>query len=91
MHLLWRAGGYPAQDELWSFIADDLVRLHLAESNEWERIRALMQQYADLPMDLADASLVAAAERTGLRRVFSLDRDFHVYRPHGTDHFHILP
>jgi hypothetical protein len=41
---------------------------------------ALMSKYQDLPMDLADASLVAAAEGLGARRVFTLDRDFHVYR-----------
>lgn len=34
----------------------------------------------DLPMDFADASLLAAAERLGTRRIFTLDRDFHVYR-----------
>lgn len=39
-----------------------------------------MAQYRDLPMDLADASLVAAAEATGWRRVFTLDRHFRAYR-----------
>lgn len=40
----------------------------------------LMQKYRDRPMDLADASLVVAAERLGLHRVFTLDSDFHIYR-----------
>ncbi len=41
----------------------------------------LMEQYADHPMDLADASLVAAAEAIGTRRVFTIDRkDFATYR-----------
>jgi predicted nucleic acid-binding protein len=41
----------------------------------------LMDLYADHPMDLADASLVAAAEALGTRRVFSIDRrDFETYR-----------
>jgi hypothetical protein len=40
-----------------------------------------MLQYADRPMDLADASLVATAEREDLRRVFTVDRrDFAAYR-----------
>ena len=40
-----------------------------------------MSRYADHPMDLADASLVAAAETLGIRRVFTLDRDdFATYR-----------
>ena len=31
-------------------------------------------------MDLADASLVAAAEWLGINRIFALDTDFYVYR-----------
>lgn len=45
------------------------------------RAFALMDRYADHPMDLADASLVTAAETLGLRKVFTLDRnDFSTYR-----------
>ncbi len=41
----------------------------------------LMERYADHPMDLADASLVTAAEALGTRRVFTIDRkDFETYR-----------
>jgi uncharacterized protein len=41
----------------------------------------LMEQYADHPMDLADASLIAAAEALGTRSVFTVDRgDFETYR-----------
>jgi predicted nucleic acid-binding protein len=40
-----------------------------------------MELYADHPMDLADASLVAAAEALGTRSVFTIDReDFETYR-----------
>lgn len=41
----------------------------------------LMRRYADHPMDLADASLVVAAEHLKTTRVFTLDRaDFLTYR-----------
>lgn len=44
-------------------------------------LTALMRQYADLPMDLADASLVLLAEEIGEGRIVSTDeRDFHAYR-----------
>ncbi|MGD7036740.1 type II toxin-antitoxin system VapC family toxin [Methylotuvimicrobium buryatense] len=44
-------------------------------------IVTLMQQYADLPMDFADASLVLLAESLGHGRILSTDkRDFHTYR-----------
>ncbi len=45
------------------------------------RLTALMLQYSDLPMDLADASLVLLAEELGEGRIVSSDeRDFHAYR-----------
>ncbi|MCX7074114.1 MAG: PIN domain-containing protein [Methylococcales bacterium] len=45
------------------------------------RLSELMIQYADLPMDLADASLVLLAEELGHGRILSTDRrDFHTYR-----------
>ncbi|SJM94352.1 type II toxin-antitoxin system VapC family toxin [Crenothrix polyspora] len=45
------------------------------------RLTNLMVQYADLPMDLADASLVLLAEELGHGRIVSTDkRDFHTYR-----------
>ena len=41
----------------------------------------LMEQYADRPMDLADASLVAAAEGLRTTKVFTIDRrEFLTYR-----------
>jgi predicted nucleic acid-binding protein len=40
-----------------------------------------MKKYADLPMDLADASLVILAEELGHGRILSTDRrDFNAYR-----------
>jgi len=45
------------------------------------RITELMIKYIDLPMDLADASLVLLAEHLGHGRIVSTDqRDFHTYR-----------
>jgi predicted nucleic acid-binding protein len=51
----------------------------------------LMRKYRDLPMDLADAALVRAAERKRLRRIFTLDRrDFQLYRPSRLGRFVLL-
>jgi predicted nucleic acid-binding protein len=45
------------------------------------RIETLMRRYANLPMDLADASLVVLAEELGEGRILSTDaRDFDGYR-----------
>lgn len=44
-------------------------------------LHVLMQKYADLPMDLADASLVWLAGAIGLLDIVTLDdRDFTAYR-----------
>jgi len=55
------------------------------------RLNILMRQYADLPMDLADASLVLLAEECGEGRIVSTDeRDFHAYRWKNQHPFHNL-
>lgn len=40
----------------------------------------ISERFADLPFDLADASIAEAAQRLKLRHVLSLDADFEVYR-----------
>jgi predicted nucleic acid-binding protein len=34
VYLLWRAGGLPAQEELWGYVADGLLVLHTAEASK---------------------------------------------------------
>lgn len=56
------------------------------------RARALLEKYADLPMDFADATLVALAEELDTTQVFTTDRtDFSVYRLADRRPFQILP
>ena len=77
---------------LWDTVMNGGVQLADISPREFSRIRTLMDQYADLPMDFADASLVALAERLKVRRVFTLDRrDFHVYRPRHVRSFEVFP
>lgn len=47
------------------------------------RIRELVLRYRDLPLGVADATVIAVAERNG-KRVLSLDRHFHVVAQEGT-------
>ncbi|MFZ0245223.1 type II toxin-antitoxin system VapC family toxin [Candidatus Binatus sp.] len=83
-----------AQDQraLWNMINVGGVRFVEIGHEDCPRMRELMWKYRDLPMDLADAALVRVAEREGLRRVFTIDRqDFEIYRPHRLGRFEILP
>ena len=56
------------------------------------RARALLIKYADLPMDFADATLVALAEELGSSWIFTTDRtDFSVYRLKDRQPFRLVP
>lgn len=91
MYLVGQVGGVPAQQRLWDLRRRGTVRLHLPGEAECDRMEVLMVRYQDAPMDLGDASLVAAAESLGIRRVFTLDRHFLFYRINDTDTFETVP
>lgn len=51
-----------------------------------------MEKYRDVPMDFADATLVALAEEMEVEEIFTLDmRGFRTYRIAGKRAFKILP
>ena len=80
MYLLGSVGGHRYQEGLWRMRAIGRLILHDLTPTEINRMALLMDKYHDTPMDLADASLVAVAERLSLRQVFTIDSDFYVYR-----------
>jgi predicted nucleic acid-binding protein len=59
-------------------------------TTDYARIAVLNQQYANVPTDFADLSLVAVAERLQLIDIVSLDSDFEIYRSHGKKTFNQL-
>jgi len=91
MYLLARYGSHPAQEELWGYVEEGIVTFHLASEAELKQMRTLMQTYRYTPMDLADASLVAAAEVLGTTRIFTTDSDFYIYRIGGKQPFEVIP
>jgi uncharacterized protein len=81
-----------AQQTLWQMVDAGAVGFLELGSHDCPRMRELMRKYRDLPMDLADAALVRVAEREGLRRIFTIDRqDFEIYPPYRFGRFQILP
>ena len=59
---------------------------------DWSRCVELVEDYADLRLDLMDASIVAVAERLGVTTIATLDhRAFTVVRPRHLDAFELLP
>ena len=66
---------------LRDFIGHGGLLVWFMDGTSLTRAFELMEQYADHPMDLADASLVAAAEVLETRKIFTIDRtDFAAYR-----------
>jgi GGDEF domain-containing protein len=63
LSLSWRA-----QDALWELLEDEDIDLLSLDAPDMRRARELMRKYRDLPMDLADAALVAVAERERIAR-----------------------
>src|SRR5256885_2378545 len=69
-------------DELFEMADSGIIRVTLDFNAERKHLRALMRTYRDVPMSLADATLVRLSELHRDGRVFTLDSDFHIYRRH---------
>jgi predicted nucleic acid-binding protein len=91
MYLLGRGGGIVGQRALWRLVNTRRLVVADLSTATAERSARLMDQYADRPMDLADATLVAYAEEQGSRTIFTLDADFQVYRFRGRQRFETIP
>lgn len=66
--------------QLTTLIEQGWIRVVFDFSDEAEAVMALMRRYANVPMSFADACLVRMAEQHEGKPLFTLDRDFHVYR-----------
>lgn len=87
-YLLLQKAGNKAQCQFLNKVAQGAVTIFQLELHHLRRIIALMTKYADLPMDLADGSLVVLAEELGDGRILTADqRDFQVYRWNNTQRF----
>lgn len=68
-------------DRLRDFVSERGLSVWFSSPASLVREFELMEKYRDHPMDLADASLVAAAEELETRKIFTVDRsDFATYR-----------
>jgi uncharacterized protein len=96
MYFAQREGGFPFQQQLWRFVTEGALRLYEPGEEILEALllhmEELMRQYRDLPMDLADASLVALADQLNVRQIFTLDKtDFRIYTTQNGETFEIIP
>lgn len=79
-------------ERVWTFVHSGVVDVARIEQPELRHVHALMRQYADRPMDFADATLVYLAEREELTTIFTIDHnDFETYRIGGRKRFRVIP
>jgi predicted nucleic acid-binding protein len=87
-HLLAARIGVSQALEFTDAVAQGACAVPPPPDEALSRAAALMRRYRDLPMDLADASLVILAEDLGEGRILSTDlRDFAGYRWKNTKPF----
>jgi len=81
VHLISRWLDVDAATSLMDDVADGDIAVWDLTAETRAEVPKLMRRYSDLPMDLADASLVLLAEALGHGRILTTDqRDFRTYR-----------
>ena len=88
-HLLSRAQG--GRQRCLEFFLEGGAALAPPNDAMLRRCHQLIEKYADVPMDYADATLVALAEELDTDLIFTTDGDFQVYRARRNRPFRIVP
>lgn len=68
------------QIDFLEWLKREAVRIINIEKDHLDRIIQLSKKYSNMPMDLADSSLIVIAEFTGVYDILSIDSDYYVYR-----------
>jgi len=69
-----------AQANFLEWIERGGLKIFEMEHDHINRLTELTKKYDDVPMDLADASLILVAELKGIHQIASIDSDFYIYR-----------
>ena len=76
-----------AQTDFLTWLRAGAMTLVEPHYDDFDRVKQLMEKYADRPMDFVDGVLVAICERLDIRNVASVDEDFSIYRFKGRGRF----
>lgn len=91
-HLVGARGGWGAEVRLLIAVAAGELAVEQFHPADAERTAELVSRYRDLPLGTVDASVVAAAERLGVKTIATLDRrHFGVVRPVHVAAFELVP
>lgn len=90
--LINRQAGADAEAALVADVVEGRIVVEPLTRRDWQRTLELVRTYIDLPLGIADASLIALAERHRVERIATLDhRHFRVVRPAHCDAFELVP
>lgn len=90
MYLALKRGSWAMQKQVAQYLLNELLSIYDIQSSDYDRLFELMEQYQDRPMDLADATLVLTAEKTGENQILTLDSDSLFYRIANQKSFNVI-
>ncbi len=56
------------------------ITIENIDKEDIARIIELSSKYSDVPMDLADASLMILSEKKNIKEIITIDSDYYIYR-----------
>ena len=68
------------QIDFLEWLKREAVAIINLENIHLERIIQLSKKYSDVPMDLADSSLIVIAELTNITDIITIDSDYYIYK-----------
>jgi predicted nucleic acid-binding protein len=69
-----------AQVGFMTWLKRNAMQVFPLEIEHIDRLIQLMTKYSTLPLDLADGSLLIAAEKYGILEILTIDSDYSIYR-----------
>lgn len=91
-YLLEKASGSVAVAKFLVGIDKSRMQLVPIVDKDVYRTAEILMQYADSRIDFVDATVMAVAERFGIKKVLTLDkRDFQIFRPKHCSSLTLLP
>ena len=69
-----------AQIDFLKWVRSGAIELIDIEKAEIDRIIELTNKYSDVPMDLADATMVVISEKLNVKEILTIDNDYYIYR-----------
>lgn len=69
-----------AQIDFLKWIKLGGLKVEDIKTEEIDKIIKLSEKYSDIPIDLADATLIIISERLGIKEIITIDSDYYIYR-----------